>query len=145
MRIFGPSWFCQTNPSRLLINFLKYFNNGFEFSQNFKKFDEYAQFLFMYSWICTVSVSVFGDGVKSHSTYSGNMHSKNLFGAYFFVCESPEFNLNPYGYKNVQDSLQEASLSCRTPIGRLGVIYDSQPAELYKSTITNRWKFLLFY
>jgi hypothetical protein len=30
------------------------------------------------------------------------------------------------------------------PIGRLGVIYDSQPAKIHKNTVTNRWKLLLF-
>ncbi len=33
----------------------------------------------------------------------------------------------------------------RTPIGRLGVIYDSQPTRIHKKTTTNRWILLLSY
>jgi hypothetical protein len=33
-----------------------------------------------------------------------------------------------------------ASLPRCTPIGCLGVIYDSQPVKLQKNTTTNRWK-----
>jgi hypothetical protein len=41
-------------------------------------------------------------------------------------------------------TLWEPPIPRCTPIGRFGVIYDSQPAEIYKSNITNRWKLLLF-
>jgi hypothetical protein len=33
---------------------------------------------------------------------------------------------------------------CRTPIGHLGVIYDSQQVGIHKITTANRWKPLLF-
>jgi hypothetical protein len=38
-----------------------------------------------------------------------------------------------------------APLSRPPPIGRLGVIYDFQPAEIHKNTTTNMCYVLLFY
>jgi hypothetical protein len=38
----------------------------------------------------------------------------------------------------------KAPLLCRTSIGVLGIIYDSQLARIHKITITNKWKLLLF-
>ncbi len=40
--------------------------------------------------------------------------------------------------------LVRAPLPLRTPIGRLGVIFDSQPAGIQKNTNANRWKLSLF-
>ncbi len=36
-------------------------------------------------------------------------------------------------------------LPCCTPIGRLGIVSNSQLAEIHKNTATNSWKLLLFY
>ncbi len=38
-----------------------------------------------------------------------------------------------------------AAFPRRTPIGHLGVMYDSQPAEIHKNTTINRWQALVFY
>jgi hypothetical protein len=38
-----------------------------------------------------------------------------------------------------------ASLPHCTPIGRVGVIYDSQLVEIHKNTTTNRWKHLYYF
>jgi hypothetical protein len=50
------------------------------------------------------------------------------------------------------DQLEEGKTTCeslplpwRTPDGHLGVIYDSQPAEIDKNATTNRWKLFLFF
>ncbi len=35
-----------------------------------------------------------------------------------------------------------APLSCCTPLGCLGLLYDSHPAGIHKNTTTSRWKIL---
>ncbi len=45
---------------------------------------------------------------------------------------------------NRDDYLWEPPFPCCTPIGLLGVIYDSQPAGMHTNTTTNRWKLLRF-
>jgi hypothetical protein len=88
MRFFGFKWFGQTNPSRLLINILKYFRFLFWICQYIRLFvhSAYSQYIYRFIprilSIRTDSFSVFSVYKQIHSAYSQYTNSKIYLNLY---------------------------------------------------------------